>query len=111
MGRLTLRVSAALAFAYIDTPSSGLVRLRNDDTMTLVMNLSDASTGELLARLVDTKKGKFGMLESPNTVANDMMFRGAVRDWAGTLRDALVLLDGAPGQLERSDQMLARPPN
>jgi hypothetical protein len=107
----TLRVSAGLVFVYIDSPSSGMFRLRNDDTMTLVMNLSDTSTGQLLARFVDTKKGKFGMLESPNTVANNMTFRSAVRDWAGRLRDALGTVDGASSQLRGSEHMLARSRN
>jgi hypothetical protein len=104
----TLRVSSGLAFVFIDTPSSGMGRLRNDDTMTLVMNVSDASTGELLARFVDTKKGKLGILESPNTVANNMSFRRAFRDWAVTLHGALGKVDDAPSQREGSERTVAR---
>jgi len=93
----TLRVGAGLAFVFIDSPSVGMGRLRSDDTATLVLNISDATTGQLLARLVDTKQGgKMGMLESPNTVANNMAFRRVVRDWAGTLCDALEVVSGAP---------------
>jgi len=92
----TLRASAGLALVYIDSPSAGMGRLRNDDVMTLVMNLDDPSTGQLLARFVDSRKGKMGMLESPNTVVNDMAFRRAVREWAGSLRDALGSVNGAP---------------
>lgn len=93
----TLRVGAGLAFVFIDSPSVGMGRLRSDDTATLVLDISDATTGQLLARLVDRKQGgKMGMLESPNTVANNMVFRRAVRDWAGTLCDALEVVSGAP---------------
>lgn len=98
----TLRVSTGLAFVNIDTPSSGMGRLRNDDTMTLVMSLSDASTSQLLARFVDTKNGKMGILESPNTVANNMTFRRAVRSWAGRLCDALGAVNGGQSQHQPS---------
>jgi len=100
-----LRVSAGLGNVFIDTPASGMGRLRNDDTMTLVVNVSDASSGQLLARIIDTRKGKLGMLESPNTVANNAAFRRAVRDWAGLLVDTLEAVNVTPaspaGPLER----------
>jgi hypothetical protein len=102
----TLRVSPGLANVFIDSPSTGMFRLRNDDSMTLVMNLSDGATGQLLARAVDTKQGKMGMLESPNSIATNQNFRRAVRDWAGRLREALDRVNAATGEPEGSERTL-----
>lgn len=98
----TLRVTAGLANVFIDSPSAGMGRLRSEDTMTLVMDLSDPSTGVLLARVVDTKQGKMGLLEAPNTIATNLNFQRAVRDWAGRLRDALDDVNVAPSRPEDS---------
>lgn len=94
----TLRVSAGLANVFIDSPSAGMGRLRDDDSMTLVMELTDAATGQVLARAVDTRQGKMGTLESPNSIATNLNFQRAVRDWAGRLRDALVRVNAAASE-------------
>lgn len=105
----TLRVSTGLAYVFIDSPSSGMFRLRRDDAMTLVLTLSDSSTGRLFARLIDTKRnGKTGMLESPNTVANNLAFRDAVKDWARMLGDTLDMVSGEPGAPRGSVMLSSR---
>ena len=83
---------------------------RNDESMTLVVNVSDASSGQLLARLIDTRKGKMGMLESPNTVANNAVFRSAVRDWADLLVETLEIVNVAPASPAGSQVMIERRP-
>ncbi|MFO1394498.1 MAG: hypothetical protein U1F09_12110 [Steroidobacteraceae bacterium] len=86
-----------------------MFRLRRDDAMTLVLTLSDSSTGRLFARLIDTKRnGKTGMLESPNTVANNLAFRDAVKDWARMLGDTLDMVSGEPGAPQGSVMLSSR---
>jgi len=104
----TLRVTCGLANVKIDTPSAGMGRLREDDSMTLVVDLYDASSGELIARVVDTKKGKLGMLEAPNTVVTNRAFRRAVEDWADRLRIALDAVNGPLSLRQDPAGMLAR---
>ena len=59
----TLRVSAAIVNLYVtapDTMSAGRSRTytANSGQMTLVVELRDSVTGELLARAVDTQRGR-----------------------------------------------------
>ncbi|MDH4165525.1 MAG: DUF3313 domain-containing protein [Gammaproteobacteria bacterium] len=85
----TVRVSPGLADVYMNTPERSLTARRRADSMTLVMDVRDATTGELLARLVDRQKGVMGALQFPNTVANSVDFRRAVEAWAQRLRAGL----------------------
>lgn len=106
----TLRVSPGLANVFIDSPAAGMGRLRNDDAMTLVVNVTDPASGQLWARLIDTRKGKMGMLESPNTVANNAAFRRAVRDWANLLVDTLEIVNVSPASPSGAQVVVERRP-
>jgi hypothetical protein len=91
----TLRVSAGLANVYItapDTMSAGRSYTLTNESgrMTLVMELRDGATGQLLGRVVDQKIGdNFGRMQVTNSVTNSADFRAAVSDWAKRLKNGL----------------------
>lgn len=99
----TLRVTAALANVYInapDTMSAGrsITLTSESGRMTLVMELRDGATGQLIGRVVDQKVGdNFGRVQVTNSVTNSADFRRAVDDWAKRLRQGLDRLRAGAG--------------
>ena len=96
----TLVVAAALADVYINAPdnvTSGRSHTytMNAGRMTLVMELRDGPTGQLLARVVDRYAGKQTSYATiANSVTNSAEFRRAVTDWARRLVKGLDSLEG-----------------
>jgi hypothetical protein len=96
----TLRISAGLAAVYInapDTMSAGRSRTytMNAGRMTLVMELRDGPTGQLLARVVDRHVGsETGFAQVTNSVTNSAEFRRAVTAWAKRLVTGLDKVSG-----------------
>lgn len=95
-GPETLKVTAAIVDLFITAPSAadGAGRSRtytaNTGRMTLVIELRDSVTGEILARAVDARAGRnSGFLTVTNRVTNTADARRAIRVWATALRDAL----------------------
>ena len=79
----TLRITSGLANVYINTPPGTMLSWpMYTGRMTLVMDLRDAQTGRLLARILDEQVGDLGMLQQPNTVVNSPDFRRAVQGWS-----------------------------
>lgn len=99
----TLRVSAGLADVYINAPDTmspgrSTTYTMDPGRMTLVMELRDAPTGQLLARVVDRKAGASnGFLQVANSVTNSADFRRAAREWAQKLRAGLDKINGRAG--------------
>jgi hypothetical protein len=91
----TLRVTAAIVDLYVtapDTMSAGRSRTYTANTgrMTLVAELRDSMTGELLARAVDARSARSsGILQVTNRVTNTADARRAMGIWATALRQAL----------------------
>jgi len=91
----TLRVSAAIVNLYVtapDTMSAGRSRTytANSGQMTLVLELRDAVTGELLARAVDTQRGRqTGTMSFTNSVTNTADARRAINTWSSALIQGL----------------------
>jgi hypothetical protein len=91
----TLRVTAAIVDLYInapDTMSAGRSRTytANAGRMTLVAELRDSMTGELLARAVDARSARTsGTWQVTNRVTNTADARRAMGIWARALREAL----------------------
>jgi len=91
----TLRVTAAIVNLYVtapDTMSAGRGRTytASSGQMTLVAELRDSVTGELLARVVDTQRGRqTGTLSFTNSVTNTADARRAIGIWATALRQGL----------------------
>ena len=91
----TLRVSAAIVNLFVtapDTMSAGRSRTytANSGQMTLVLELRDAATGELLARAVDTQRGRqTGSMSFTNNVTNTADARRAIGTWSTALTQGL----------------------
>lgn len=91
----TLRVSAGLANVYINapdtmTPGRSITLTNESGRMTLVMELRDGATGQLIGRVVDEKVGdSFGRMQVTNSVTNSADFRRVVGEWARRLRQGL----------------------
>ncbi len=96
-----LRVSAAIVNLYITAPekmSAGRSRSYTTSAghMTLIAELRDSVTGKLMARAVDTVRGRdTGTFMITNSVTNLSAARTALTQWAGILRDGL---DDATGR-------------
>jgi Protein of unknown function (DUF3313) len=91
----TLRVSAAIVNLFVtapDTMSAGRSRTytANSGQMTLVLELRDAVTGELLARAVDTQRGRqTASMSFTNSVTNTADARRAIGTWSTALTQGL----------------------
>ncbi len=96
----TLQVTAALADVYINAPDAmtagrSYTYTMNAGRMTLVMELRDGPTGQLLARVVDRHAGnETGYAQVANSVTNSAEFRRAVTAWAKRLVKGLDKLEG-----------------
>lgn len=95
----TLRVTAGLADVYItapDTMSAGRSRTytRSTGRMTLVMELRDGPTGQLLARVIDRHEDDSMYAQWTTSVTNSAEFREAVKGWASRLVKALDRVTG-----------------
>jgi hypothetical protein len=96
----TLQVTAALADVYINAPDAmtagrTTTYTMNAGRMTLVMELRDGPTGQLLARVVDRHVGnETGFATVANSVTNSAEFRRAVTAWAKRLVKGLDRLQG-----------------
>jgi len=96
----TLQVTAALADVYINAPDAmtagrTTTYTMNAGRMTLVMELRDGPTGQLLARVVDRHVGnETGFATVSNSVTNSAEFRRAVTAWAKRLVKGLDRLQG-----------------
>jgi hypothetical protein len=103
MGDDTLRVSPGLANVYINAPDTSMstpgrvttYTTQGAGRMTLVMELHDGPTGQLLARVLDEKASMdTGWAQVTNSVTNSADFRRAVRSWAQRLVKGLDKLNG-----------------
>ena len=96
-----LRVSAAIANLYITAPdkmSAGRSRSYTTSAghMTLIVELRDSVTGKLMARAVDSVRGRdTGTFMMTNSVTNMSAARSALSQWARILRDGM---DDATGR-------------
>lgn len=91
----TLLVVPAIVNLFInapDTTSPGVTRTytANSGQMTLVLEVRDSVTGEVLARVVDRRSGRTsGFMTITNRVTNTADARRAIQIWAVALRNGL----------------------
>lgn len=91
----TLIVIPAIVDLFVtapDTMTAGRSRTytANSGRMTLVLELRDSLTGEVLARVVDSRSGRgTGQMTVTNRVTNTADARRAIRVWAQALRSGL----------------------
>jgi hypothetical protein len=101
VGPDTLRVTAAIIDLFVSAPSAAQAgRSRtytaNTGRMTLVAELRDSVTGEILARVVDAQSGRStGTWIASSSVMNNADARRAIGIWASALRQGL---DGVSGR-------------
>jgi hypothetical protein len=99
-GAETLRVTASVVDLYIAAPDNmsagrGRTYTANSGRMTLLLEVRDSITGELLARAVDARSGRgSGTWSVTNRVTNTADARRAINIWAAALRAALDELNG-----------------
>jgi len=99
----TMRIAPSLADVYINAPdvlAPGALRAYTLEPgeMTLVLEVRDGPTGQILARVVDEETGHQNVyLQLTNAVTNTADFRRAFRAWAKQLRTALDRLNGKAG--------------
>lgn len=90
-----LRITPMIVNLYISAPSAGLrpgtrTFVANTGHMTLVAEARDSVTGELLARVIDTQRGRrTGMMQLASGVSNMADARRAFGQWATVLRTGL----------------------
>jgi hypothetical protein len=91
-----LRVKASILNLYVnapDTPSAAVSRTYTVSAgeMTLVMELYDSETGQVLARIVDRREGRggAGRMTISNSVENAAEARDIASSWARILRKGL----------------------
>lgn len=94
-----LLVQAALINVYINAPASASATTRSyvmdAGRMTLVMQLADSVTGQMLARVVDTKDGSdTRVVQWANSMTNSAEARKAIGEWADALCKALDAVGG-----------------
>jgi hypothetical protein len=94
-----LLVQPAVIDVYINAPDTVNTTSRsyvlNAGRMTLVMQLADSVTGQLLARVVDTKEASNTRgIQIANSVTNSAEARAAIGQWADALCKALDTLNG-----------------
>lgn len=91
----TIRVTAAIINLYINAPdvqTAGRSRTYTTDagSMTLLMEVRDAPSGQLLARVVDPRHADTGStLQWTNSVTNRADAERLIRQWADKFRAAL----------------------
>ncbi len=90
----TLRVTAAIVDLFISAPDTAVGSTRtyaaNAGRMTLVMELRDSVTGELLARAIDRRAARDSVVWTiSNRVTNTAEARRTFRSWAAALRQGL----------------------
>jgi len=102
-GADTLRVTPAIINLLITAPADASIgRSRtytsNTGRMTLVVELRDSVTGEVLARAVDTRSGRGGgQMTWTNRVTNTADARQAIGIWASALRRGLDEMNAKAG--------------
>jgi hypothetical protein len=96
----TLRVTPAIIDLYVNAPDKmapGISRTYTTSAgaMTLAMEMRDAPTGALLARVVDRQRAMdTGRLQWTNSVTNSADAQRAIDQWARQLRAGLDRVNG-----------------
>jgi len=93
-----LRVRAGIVNLYINAPDTGPARsrtiVRSAGEMTLIAELTDSTSGQVLARVADRQEATDARMQIANGMVNETEARWIAADWAKALRKAL---DNAQG--------------
>ena len=93
-----LRVRAGIFNLYVNAPDTGPARSRtivcSAGEMTLIAELTDSASGQVLARVADRQEATNNRMQLTNNMVNETEARWIAADWAKALRKAL---DNAQG--------------
>jgi hypothetical protein len=88
-----LRVQAGIVNLYINAPDTGPGRSRtivsSAGEMTLIAELTDSASGQVLARVADRREATNSRMQLTNSMINDSEARYIAAAWAKALRKAL----------------------
>jgi Protein of unknown function (DUF3313) len=89
-----LRVKASVVNLYLNAPDSGFAGrsrtvVRSAGEMTLVAELSDSASGQVLARVADKREADDSRLQLSDSMLNEFEARNVAAAWARVLRKAL----------------------
>jgi hypothetical protein len=89
-----LRVKARIVNLYVNAPDTGYAGrsrtvVRSAGEMTLVAELSDSASGQVLARVADRREASDSRMQMSNNMVNEFEARTIAADWARILRKAL----------------------
>jgi hypothetical protein len=99
-----LRVKVNIVNLYVTAPDTGTVRASSyalsAGEMTLVAELFDSESGQVIARLVDRSDARFpgSKMMYTDSVINSVEFRAIAQTWARILRDGLDKAHGIGSQ-------------
>jgi hypothetical protein len=94
-GASTLEVRASITDLYVNAPDTisparSITYTMNAGEMSLVMELVDSQSGQVIARVYDRREAReIGTLEVTNSVTNTAEAANAARAWARILRNKL----------------------
>jgi len=93
-GEDVLRVTAKIMDLYINAPDKlsgggSRVYVADPGSMTLVIELRDSATGQVLARGIDRTRAANKQVQIANRVSNSAAAREYIAKWSSTLRAAL----------------------
>ena len=93
-----LRVRAGVVNLYINAPGNGPARSRtyvsSAGEMTLIAELADSGSGQVLARVADRREANNTQMQLTNNAINEFEARNIATTWAKALKKAL---DNAQG--------------
>jgi hypothetical protein len=97
-----LRIKPRVINVYLNAPDAGNVArtrtfMRDAGEMTLIAELSDAASGQLLMRVADRREATtaFGRLQRADSMVNESEVRTIAAGWAHAFRGALDRAHGA----------------
>ena len=95
-----------LDIAAPETRSAGMQRTYTTEAgeMTLLLELFDGTTGEILVRVIDQQRSReTSYLQWSSSVTNEADARRILSRWAGQFRKGLDAVTGGPGQVNKGD--------
>ena len=88
-----LRVRAGVANLYINAPGTGPARsrtiVRSAGEMTLIAELADSASGQVLARVADRREANSSHMQLSDSSINEFEARNIATVWAKALKRAL----------------------
>jgi len=91
LGTLTVKIGLIDVTSFVppEPMGRGGIYLKDLGQATLVLEVGDSVTGEVLARVVDTRHAESPFMQESNPVTNMSEVKRSVRSWGATVRKRL----------------------